>query len=539
MLWSLVITTSLVMAVAVYVAASAALFVFGVNLTWLSFVAWRRRDQPVLAPSTAGPLPFVTIQLPLYNELFVARRAIEAASRIDYPKHLLQIQVLDDSDDETSIIVVEAVAAARSAGIEIDHIQRRERTGFKAGALAAGLDQARGSLTAVFDADFVPPADFLTRTVPHFADPSVAFVQARWGHLNAKYSWLTRLQVPAIDGHFHVEQRARGIKGCWFNFNGTAGIWRVEAIRDAGGWQTDTLTEDLDLSYRVHLKGWRGIFLPDLVVPGELPAQLSGFRRQQHRWARGSLECAAKLLGPVWRSDASRATKFQASIHLLAYSVHLLLLLFVLTYPAVVVAMSRLAMTSPWLGLGHVLALASLAPAIFLLTGQFLELRGQPRSVGRRLPTIMALVIFGSGMMVNTARAALDIFIKPDPVFERTAKFGLDGADGEGRSWMTTRYQRGLDRIAYVEAGLGFYAVASAVFAWRHGSWGVVVYVLLFGTGLLTVSGASMVQAIGLRRRQRRARYDRTSSGPSSPSEQHGTPSIGPSSSTWPTIGAQ
>ena len=173
------------MAVAVYVVASAALFVFGVNLTWLSFVAWRRRDQPVVAPSAAGPLPFVTIQLPLYNELFVARRVIEAASQIDYPKHLLQIQVLDDSDDETSIIVAEAAATARSAGIEIDHIQRQERTGFKAGALAAGLDQARGSLTAVFDADFVPPADFLTRTVPHFANPSVAFVQARWGHLNA------------------------------------------------------------------------------------------------------------------------------------------------------------------------------------------------------------------------------------------------------------------------------------------------------------------------------------------------------------------
>ena len=257
----------------------------------------------------------------MYNELYVARRVIEAAAEFDYPAEKLQIQVLDDSTDETSRIVADAIRDVARNGINIEHIQRVDRVGFKAGALAAGMETATGEYVAIFDADFVPPADYLRRALPYFDeqnDPeqNVAFVQARWGHVNRDYSWLTKLQALAIDGHFLVEQAARGEAGYWFNFNGTAGIWRVEAIADAGGWKADTLTEDLDLSYRAHLRGWRAQFVEDLVVPGEVPAQLTGYRRQQHRWARGSIECAFRLLPSVWRTKEPFMVKMQATLHL-------------------------------------------------------------------------------------------------------------------------------------------------------------------------------------------------------------------------------
>ncbi len=474
-----------------YLVASAGLFVFGVNLTWFSVLSWRNRSPTSPSPPLPRHLPVVTVQLPIYNERFVAQRLIEAACAIEYPAHLLQIQVLDDSTDDTTSIVTEAVASACAAGIDIAHVRRDDRAGFKAGALQAGLGQARGSLIAMFDADFVPPSDFLMRTVPHLNDPSIGFVQARWGHLNPTQSWLTRIQAPAIDGHFLVEQQARGIRGYWFNFNGTAGLWRRAAIDDAGGWQSDTLTEDLDLSYRAHLRNWRGVYLPDLVVPGELPAEVAGFRGQQHRWARGSLECARKLLKPIWRSPASFTTKLQASIHLLAYSVHLLLAALVVAYPFVVVALDRFHIVGSWYGIGYLLGLASLAPALFLGTGQALLLTADTgpdrsinlRSLVRRLPAVGGLVLFGSGLMVNTARAALQIRTRPQAPFERTAKFGyhtetrplppaLETSQGPAP---TTTYHGRLDPIVGAELVLAAYAAASATFAYSHHSCGIVV----------------------------------------------------------------
>jgi len=551
--WSSILSVALGAVLLAYLLASLALFVFGANLTWFSLLSWRNRNRQVEAPPPPAEWPVVTVQLPIYNELYVARRVIEAACRLDYPCHKLQIHVLDDSDDETSDVVAAAVAKGREAGIDMHHLRRDNRTGFKAGALSASLAEARGSLLAVFDADFVPPADFLIRTVPHFADDSVGFVQARWGHLNSDYSWLTRLQVPAIDGHFLVEQRARGLRGHWFNFNGTAGVWRAAAIHEAGGWHHDTLTEDLDLSYRAHLRGWRGVYLPDVVVPGELPPQLSGFRRQQHRWARGSLECARKLLGSVWRSPVPTATKLQASFHLLAYGVHLLLLGVVIAYPAIILAVSRFELADAWRPLGYLLAPASLAPAVFLISGQAVQLGRDRRATARRLPAIAGLIVFGSGLMINTARAALSIATSPDPVFERTAKFGLEVGDGAAlspapipdraetavgavRSWRTRRYQSSLDRIVFFEAVLGLYALATAVFAVRHTMWGVAVFAALFGTGLLSVATASLGQAVGLWRARRR--WSAQGSGPKADRAKPGpvdTPDpIGPGSAPPP-----
>ena len=249
--------------------------------------------------------PRVTIQLPVYNERYVVERLIETVCRLDYPRHLLEVQVLDDSIDDTAQIAQKAVNNKRAAGFDIVYIHRKDRIGYKAGALAQGLDVATGELIAIFDADFVPESGFLLETVPFFSDPKVGMLQTRWGHLNSDYSMLTRAQSIGIDGHFSVEQASRAWGGLFMNFNGTAGIWRKKAIEDAGGWQTDTLTEDLDLSYRAQLKGWKLNFAPGIVCPAEVPVTISAFKSQQHRWAKGSIQTAKKNLGKLFKSNIS------------------------------------------------------------------------------------------------------------------------------------------------------------------------------------------------------------------------------------------
>ncbi|HDH03269.1 MAG TPA: glycosyltransferase [Actinobacteria bacterium] len=478
----------------VYLLATAALFAFGANFIYYSALAWRGGREPEPSKAMSCPLPKVTVQLPIYNELYVSARVIEAACLLDYPKDLLQIQVLDDSTDETVAVVAEAVKRAQSRGTNIVHVRRADRSGFKAGALRNGLETATGEFVAIFDADFVPNPDFLLRAMPHFDSADVAFVQARWGHLNRDYSWLTKLQAMAIDAHFTVEQYGRGLRGYWFNFNGTAGIWRRAAIEDAGGWTADTLTEDLDLSYRAHLNGWQGRYLIDLVAPAELPAHFAGFRRQQHRWARGSLECAIKLLPRVWRSSASLGVKVQASAHLLGYTVHLLLFVVTLIYPFVVALSVGYASLSTLFGLAYLFALTSLAPAIFFVTGQ--------RQLGERwwrtLPRVILVAVLGSGLMLNTARAAVQIVSRSQTEFERTAKFGIDEDSDGSTNWKRQRYQLRLDRIVYMEAALGAYGLATAWFAFTTQTWGIMLYAGLFGLGLLAVATASLVESVGV-----------------------------------------
>jgi len=489
----LLITTAVV-----YVITSLLLFVFGLNLIVFSVRVWHRGihqhndTSPARVPDHA--LPLVTIQLPVYNELYVSERIIDAVAEFDYPLDRFEIQVLDDSTDETSIIVANAVARAAAAGVTISHIQRAERVGYKAGALAEGMKTATGEYVAIFDADFVPQPEFLRRALPHFDMPDVAFVQARWGHVNRDYSWLTRLQALAIDGHFLVEQSGRGEAGYWFNFNGTAGIWRAEAIEAAGGWKADTLTEDLDLSYRAHLNGWTARFVEDLVVPAEVPAQLTGFRRQQHRWARGSLECAARLLPRVWRSGEPIMTRVQASLHLGAYFIQLLLMVLLLIYPLVVLASMEYPQFSTIFGIGYVFAMTSIAPTVFFVTGS----RQGGRSWWRDLPQIVAITAFGAGLMVNTARAALQIFTQRNPAFERTAKFGLEQDQAESSSWTLKRYQLAPDRIVFFEIALGLYAVFAAALAWRNENWGVLIYATIFGIGLFSVAGATLLHTLAL-----------------------------------------
>jgi cellulose synthase/poly-beta-1,6-N-acetylglucosamine synthase-like glycosyltransferase len=481
----------------VYLLVVGALFVYGINFLYLSFVAWRTRPTTNIG-SGALPLsefPAVTVQLPIYNELYVAERIINAVARLDYPADLLQIQVLDDSTDETKSIVATAVEAHRNRGVNIVHLVRSNREGYKAGALQMGLAQAEGEYIAMFDADFVPPADFLKQMLPAFK-PNTAFVQARWGHLNRDYSLLTALQSVAIDGHFVVEQFARWVSGLWFNFNGTAGVWRRIALEDAGGWSSDTLTEDLDISYRALLKGWSAEYLRDVVIPAELPVSMIAFRRQQHRWARGSLECALKLGPRVWATSTSLKMKLSATLHLTGYAIHILLLLLTLLYPAVLLLAEKYPQLVTLFGMAVFFNVTSLAPTIFFIVGQ--------NQLGRRwwrnLHRILFVTVVGSGLMVNTVRASLQILTRKDQAFERTAKFGLVHKQ---QSWAEKKYQLRLDPIVAWELILSSLNLATAWYALRLGYWVFAVYAIIFAVGLFYVSGTTIMQAVAVYRKQR------------------------------------
>jgi|GEM_PF-37650 len=487
-------TAILVAAIVLYFLLSAVLCIYAANLLLYSWRTWRRPlpESVAIDLDTVDPseIPYVTVQLPVFNELYVAERAVRAAMALEWPNERLQIQVLDDSTDETADVVAAVVAEARLRGFDIEHLHRVDRTGYKAGALAEGLKSAKGEYIAMFDADFVPSPDFLRRALPGFDAPDIAFVQARWGHLNRDHSFMTRFQAIALDAHFLIDQASRGQAGYWFNFNGTAGVWRHEAIIDAGGWRADTLTEDLDLSYRAHLAGWRATYLEDLVAPAELPVDIAGFRRQQHRWATGSLTCAARLLPQVLKTKQPLATRYQAAVHLTSYSTHLLLLALVLLYPLFTMAGLELRGSTNLFGFGYILAVMSVMPTLFFLTGQ---LHRSNRHWGD-VPWVFLVSIFGSGLMLNTGRAFIQMFTKKDQSFERTAKFGLDAStNGTGTElWSARRYTLKLDRIIIAEVLLGFYSFGCAALAYTHGNWGIVFFATFFGIGLLGIAAVSI-----------------------------------------------
>src|SRR3954449_11467209 len=312
------------------------LAVYGFHRSHLVYLYYKHRDRRPRANGTFSDLPAVTVQLPLYNEMYVVERLLDAVAAIRYPRDRYQIQVLDDSTDETQDICRRKIVelAARFPELDIEYIHRVDRTGFKAGALDNGMRTAKGELILIFDADFLPRADILERTVDHFTDPKVAVVQCRWEHINRDFSALTEAQALMLDGHFVMEHAGRNWSGRFFNFNGTAGIWRRAAIAEAGGWQHDTLTEDMDLSYRAQLLGWRFVYVPDVAAPAELPVEMSSFKAQQFRWAKGSVQVAKKLLMTILRSNATFAQKSEAFFHLtnnLAYP--LLLVLSILLLP--------------------------------------------------------------------------------------------------------------------------------------------------------------------------------------------------------------
>ncbi len=428
-----------------------------------------RRRSPEPARITAAVFPPVTIQLPLYNEPEVAERLLDAVAAIEYPGRL-DIQVLDDSTDATTSIVAACVEELRARDVRVEHIRRASREGFKAGALAEGMSRSESVLFAVFDADFVPPPDILLRTVPFFADPRIGMVQARWTHLNREQSLLTRVQALFLDAHFAVESAARSFGGRFFNFNGTAGVWRREAIEDAGGWSSSTLTEDLDLSYRAQLAGWEFVFLSDVEVPAELPAALSGFQDQQHRWAKGSIQTARKLLAAIVSSDLRREVKTEALFHLTNNSAYLLsLVLALLIVPAMLVRYRHDLLWTFFIDLA-LFAVSTGSVLLFYREGQ--RWTGRPRPPWREL---FAVLPVGVGMSVRNAVAVVEGLFQEGGYFRRTPKMGSHGTNRTDRTDRTYR--------SYGELVLALYFGAVVIAFAQAGRWLSLPFLALFVSG--------------------------------------------------------
>jgi len=487
---------------AVLAATSFALLCFGLNLLYLTWSS-TRIDPRGRAAAAAGIQPAVCVQVPIYNERYVAERVIDAVCAMDWPPDRLEVQVLDDSDDDTSAIVSRRAAHWRRHGISVTHVRRGSREGFKAGALAHGLSRTEAPFIAIFDADFVPPRDFLQRMVGVFDDPRIGFAQARWGHLDEGYSWFTRLQALAIDFHFLVEQAVRSDRGYLTNFTGTAGMWRRQAIEDSGGWSAATLTEDLDLSYRAQLRGWRAAYVEDLVVPEELPVSIDAYRRQQSRWATGSFQSAFNLLVPVLRSSNRIAVKFQAAVHLLAYGVGPVMLLQLACYPLLLlVAAEHHGLRLPWqLANASVLIVAvGISPWIGFMVAQ--TRRGRPWWSG--VPALLCQVV-GAGMSFNTL-LALARATRRGGEFVRTPKYRIVE---RGQEWRDQAYVRVGDPKAAVEAVLGLAALAIVPAALVANQGLMAIYSGLFGVGFLCVAALSAVdllQVMTLRRLGSQAR---------------------------------
>jgi cellulose synthase/poly-beta-1,6-N-acetylglucosamine synthase-like glycosyltransferase len=464
------------------------LAVYGWHRYYLVYLYMKNKGQAPAPVPVLTVLPPVTVQLPIYNEMYVADRLIAAVCDMDYPKELLEIQVLDDSTDETTSIAELAVRRHAARGFNISYIHRVDRRGYKAGALEAGLKASSGSFIAIFDADFVPRSDFLQRTLPYFqTDPKIGMVQARWGHINQDYSLLTKIQSMLLDAHFVLEHGGRNRAGCFFNFNGTAGVWRREAIGSAGGWQHDTLTEDLDLSYRAQLEGWRFIFLPDVVAPAEVPVEMNSFKSQQHRWAKGSIQTCIKLLPRILRSKQPLSVKAEAFFHLSANFNYLLMsLLSVLMFPAMWVRYN----------MGWTEMLLIDVPLFFAATasvGNFYivsqrELYADWRQRLKYLPFLMSI---GIGLCVNNTRAVLEAIFGNQSEFARTPKYGIERDSDE---WVGKKYHQSVGVQPLIELALGLYFTGTVFYALANQIYGTLPFLMLFQVGFLYTGLLSILQ---------------------------------------------
>ena len=484
----------------IYLFALAALFTYGMNC-WFLMLNYRL-NSPEAAKKhqiikntfyrnvPTQEWPFVTIQLPIYNERYVVERLIASVCRIDYPKNLLEVQVLDDSTDDTVEIAKSMVTRMKADGFDIDYVHRKDRAGFKAGALKEGLKTAKGSLIAVFDADFIPDPNFLKESIPYFQDPRIGMIQTRWGHLNSDYSLLTRAQSIGIDGHFGVEQASRAWSGFFMNFNGTAGVWRKKTILEAGGWQADTLTEDLDLSYRAQLKGWKLMFASQVVCPGEIPVTINAFKSQQHRWAKGSIQTAKKNLGKLLRSDVSWLVKIQAFLHLTHYMVHPMMLLVVLTsIPMLYTQWFFDSLAFPIM-IFTLLCLATFGPSSLYLFSQRILYRDWKTRI-KYLPLLMCL---GTGIAVNNTKAVLEALFDIKSGFIRTPKYGIQN---KGERWKSKRYAIPLNSISILEFFLGLYSLSGLLMFLFFSKYLVSPFLLIYTCGFFYVFFLSVKHGFG------------------------------------------
>ncbi|MBK9315904.1 MAG: glycosyltransferase [Acidobacteria bacterium] len=468
------------------------LAILGVYRLRMVYQFWRYRNikpQPMRA-FAADEMPPITVQLPLFNELYVVERLLGSVTQLDYPRHLLEIQVLDDSTDETVGIASAAVEKYRSEGFDIQYIHRTDRTGFKAGALENGLKLAKGKLVAVFDADFMPKPDCLRKMVDYFSDERIGMVQMRWGHINANYSLLTRIQEILLDGHFVVEQMSRNRTGAFFNFNGTAGMWRREAIEWSGGWQHDTLTEDTDLSFRAQLMGWKFVYLLDEDVPAELPVDMNAFKVQQRRWAKGLVQVGLKLMPRIWKHPKlSLQQKTELFFRLFGNcAAMLMIVLSLLHIPVLIVRFNQ--------GFFHMLLLD--VPLMLFATASVVSFYGT--SIYYRYPNekwrfwlIPLAMAIGIGMVFSNTKAVLEALFGIKSGFVRTPKYKVENAKD---SWLqvATKYRRKKGWLPVLELLFALYFVGAVAYAIRSNIYATVPFLLIFLVGYGFVAIMSIFQ---------------------------------------------
>ncbi|MGN1072647.1 MAG: cellulose synthase family protein [Bradymonadia bacterium] len=437
-------------------------------------------------------LPRVTVQLPMFNERYVVERLIDAVCRIRYPKEKLQIQILDDSTDETQTIAKAAVDKKAAEGFDILYIHRDDRSGFKAGALENGLKVASGEFVAVFDADFIPQPDFLERTVHFFTNEKVGMVQVRWEHINREFSILTRAQAILLDGHFVIEHTARNRSGRFFNFNGTAGIWRKATISDAGGWQHDTITEDLDLSYRAQTKGWQFIYINECTTPAEVPVEMIAFKSQQHRWAKGAIQVAKKVLPKLMKSRLPLKIKLEAIMHLTCNISYILMVILSIMMPLTVdFRVKHSWMTSIWVDL-VIFICASLSIMMFYLLAQK-EARKQ--SLWARIAYLPVVMCLGIGLSINNCRAVIEALCNYKTGFVRTPKYGVTKS---GESFKHVKYGFKLNWQPWAETAMGVYFIWGIAHAIHLGAYASVPFLCLFCGGYLYVGLGTLLGRTGL-----------------------------------------
>src|SRR5512134_1245230 len=468
-----------------YFIITAILALYGFH-NLITTIMYLRMKTPTKRRSEA-PLPKewppVTVQLPVFNEKYTAERLLQSVTKLDYPADKLQIQVLDDSTDDTFDLLSRLVEDYQRRGVNIEVIHRVDRKGYKAGALQNGLRSATGELVAIFDADFVPKPDWLKRTVPSFQNPQLGCLQTRWGHTNQQYNSLTQAEAMGIDGHFIIEQTVRSKNGFFLNFNGTAGLWRRACIEDAGGWQWDTLTEDLDLSYRAQMRGWKLDYLPDVVVPAELPPHVEAYKKQQFRWAKGSFQVVRKILPTVLRADLPLTVRFMALLHLTGYFVHpLMLSILLLTLPVGLLVPSAF-------NVYPISLIAGLGPPLLYLTAT----ATQHRSILKRLRAFPLLVIVGFGLSLSTTIAVLEGLFSKGGAFIRTPKLNLTNRRTQKQK-VDRAYVAPLSSLVWIEIALGIYALVTGVVLAPYIGWGIVPWMVIYMLGFFYIAGLNLIQ---------------------------------------------
>lgn len=463
---------------------------YGFHRYQLVWMYYRNKKNKTSEPKQRfEQLPRVTIQLPIFNEQFVVDRLVDAICKLDYPRDLLDIQLLDDSTDETTEVARGVVERYRDLGHDITYIHRTDRTGFKAGALDNGLRYAKGEFVAIFDADFVPPSDWLMKVIHHFAEPDIGMVQTRWTHLNRGYSFLTEIEAILLDGHFVLEHGGRSRSQVFFNFNGTAGMWRLQAIKDAGGWEHDTLTEDTDLSYRSQLAGWRFLYLQDVECPAELPIEMTAFKTQQARWAKGLIQCAIKDLPKVIKSKVNRREKIEAWYHLTAnISYPLMIVLSVLMLPAMIIRFHQGWFQMLYIDLPLFLASTFSISSFYLVSQKELFPQKWYRTF-LYLPFLMAL---GIGLTITNSKAVIEALIGRQTAFARTPKYRVQ-AKGE-KSVAAKKYRKGLGWVPWIEIGIGCYFAMTVWYAVANENYITVPFLILFVYGYWYTGLMSLLQ---------------------------------------------